>query len=377
MIPAYQLVTEVDLMELDPTDVYRALCKDYSYLLQSAEGGEKIARYSFIGLNPALHITADERGVYARSLDCNIPAARYEKGWTLEAIRSVMENFDYRGKNPARFAGGLVGYLAYDAVRHYAGLPENKQDALKQPDAEFILARNNIIYDHAEKKTYVTENYFKKNERQKHEKSLEKLADSLIDIDMKPYEKKKQTRSGTFKPNITKKQYENMVEKARDYIKAGDVFQVVLSQRLTTKYNGNPFDAYQNLKTINPSPYMYYLDFKQRKIAGSSPEMLARVEGRNVVTYPIAGTRSRGRTVREDKKLETEMQNDAKEKAEHTMLVDLGRNDIGRIAQAGTVKVKKLMQIEKYSHVQHMVSEVTGKLKPGLDGYDALKSIFP
>ena len=180
-----------------------------------------------------------------------------------------------------------------------------------------------------------------------------------------------------FSSNITRKEFMSNVEVARDYIYSGDIVQVVLSQRLETESTGDKFLIYRNLKEINPSPYMYYLDFGVRKIVGSSPEMLARVEGRRVETYPIAGTRPRGKTPEEDEKLEREMLADEKERAEHVMLVDLGRNDVGRVAKYGTVKVTKFMEVEKYSHVQHMVSEVTGELKRGMDEFDAFQSIFP
>jgi anthranilate synthase component 1 len=201
--------------------------------------------------------------------------------------------------------------------------------------------------------------------------------EKLLDIEIKPSTGRQSKKKIEFKSNLTQSQYESMVEKAIEYIKAGDIFQVVLSQRLSAECNESPLEVYRRLKKINPSPYMYYLDFNERKIVGSSPEMLARVEGRHVVTYPIAGTRSRGKTVREDKKLEEEMLADEKEKAEHTMLVDLGRNDIGRVAEHGSVKVRKFMTVEKYSHVQHLVSEVSGRLQKNKDCFDALQSIFP
>jgi anthranilate synthase component 1 len=375
MIPVYQAVREVDLMELDPMEVYSALGKEYSYILQSAEGGEKIARYSLIGINPVLCLKIENDTVGLKLYDENLKAVKLKSKNPLDVLREVMKHFDFNGNSSLRFVGGFVGYLAYDIVRHYVDtLSKNKKN---QPDCEFLLARSNIIFDHVGRKTYVTVNYFNKKEKNQRQKELNELIGSLMDISIAPHPAKKPEGNLKFTSNLTQSQYEKMVGKAIEYIKAGDVFQVVLSQRLSAPYSGNPLDVYRRLRSINPSPYMYYLDFKERKIAGSSPEMLARVEGRTVVTYPIAGTRSRGKTVREDKQLEEEMLADKKEKAEHTMLVDLGRNDIGRIAEAGSVKLRKFMTVEKYSHVQHLVSEVSGRLAKNKDCYDALQSIFP
>jgi len=376
-VSVYQLVREVDVMELDPLDVYQALGGSYSYILQSAEGGEKVARYSFIGVNPIMHLKMARGKVSCRNFDRNLNSIKITARKPLEALREVMSQFDFKGSRRLRFVGGLVGYLAYDIARHYNPMHLSKKTNNNQPDGEFILARNNIIYDHAEGKTYVTENYFNREEEGQHEERLIRMAEQLMDVEMKPEPTVKANRKIAVSSNLTKRRFEAIVEKAKDYIRAGDVFQVVLSQRLAIKHAGSPLAVYRTLKKVNPSPYMYYLNFKSRKIAGSSPEMLARVEDRNVVTYPIAGTRSRGKTVREDRKLEDEMLADAKERAEHVMLVDLGRNDIGRVAEAGSVKVKKFMHVEKYSHVQHLISEVSGTLKKDLDCFDALKSIFP
>ncbi|MBM3309050.1 MAG: anthranilate synthase component I [Candidatus Altiarchaeales archaeon] len=390
MIPVYQLVKEVELLELDPMEVYNALGSSFSYILQSAEGGEKIARYSFIGLNPVLYLKIQDNRLSCKKSDKNLNAIKTKSKDPLNALREVMQEFDFKGNPGLRFVGGLVGYLAYDTVRHYVrfsrvssfhGFSENRkqktENRLKEPDCEFVLARNNIIFDHVQNKTFVTENYFNASNASMHARNLDKLVEKLLDVEIKPVKQASKLKEMKFTSNLSQSEYEKMVSNAIEYIKAGDIFQVVLSQRLSAECSENPLEVYRRLKKINPSPYMYYLDFDGRKIVGSSPEMLARVEGRNVVTYPIAGTRSRGKTVREDKKLEEEMLADEKEKAEHIMLVDLGRNDIGRIAEHGTVKVKKFMTVEKYSHVQHLVSEVSGKLQKNKDCFDALQSIFP
>jgi len=371
------MAKEVELLELDPMEVYQTLGDSYNYILQSAEGGEKIARYSFIGLNPVLYLKVQDDKIICKKYDKSLHAIKIKSEDPLNVLREIMQEFDFKGNPGVRFVGGLVGYLSYDTIRHYNPLELSQKDSLKEPDCEFILARNNIIFDHVQNKTFVTENYFNARDESMHARNLDTLVEKLLDIEIKPEKSKPSGRKIRFNSNLTQSQYEQMVEKAIEYIKAGDIFQVVLSQRLSAECNTPPLTVYRKLKTINPSPYMYYLDFNERKIVGSSPEMLARVEGRLVVTYPIAGTRSRGKTVREDKKLEMEMLADKKEKAEHIMLVDLGRNDIGRVAEHGTVKVRKFMTVEKYSHVQHLVSEISGKLRKDKDCFDALKSIFP
>lgn len=387
MARIHQITKEVELKELDPLRVYSTLNNNYSYILQSAEGGEKIARYTILGINPALYIKINKK-IYYKTFDKNIRPIKFKTTDPLNAARRVTKQFKIKDQTRLRFTGGLVGYISYDTAAQYQPRSanhtkikpnrKNTKDDLKQPYCEFILARNNIIYDHVKDKAYVTENYFKPEDIEKSKKRLNRLIDKIMDIEIKPSEtKKREHPMPKFNANLTGRQFKKMVKKAKEYIKAGDVFQVVLSRRITTTCNKNPLDVYKKLKEINPSPYMYYLNLKERKIAGSSPEMLARVEDKKIVTYPIAGTRSRGRTLREDKQLETEMLQDKKEKAEHTMLVDLGRNDIGRVATPGTVRVRKFMHVEKYSHVQHLISEVTGKLKKGLDCFDALKSIFP
>jgi anthranilate synthase component 1 len=381
MVNVHQITKKIELREIDPLQLYSKLENNYSYILQSAEGGEKTARYSIIGINPLLHLKINKK-IHYKTFDKNLKPPKLKTTDPLNTTKKITKQFKLKNKTKLRYAGGLVGYISYDAIRHNHNPPGHratgKKDEPKQPYCEFTLARNNIIYDHIKNKAYVTENYFNPREREKSQRRLNRLIDRIMNTEIKPHAKKKlKTGRFRFTANVSESQFKNMVKKAKKYIRAGDVFQVVLSRRITTKCNKDPLEVYKKLKEINPSPYMYYLNFKDRRIAGSSPEMLVRVEDRNVVTYPIAGTRSRGRTLMEDKKLETEMLQDKKEKAEHTMLVDLGRNDVGRIAKHGSIKVRKFMKVEKYSHVQHLISEVTGKLKKDTDCFDALKSIFP
>ena len=368
----------IELEERDPEKAYEAVRGRDTYLLESSEGGEKVARYSFIGFNPVAKLTIDGKNIIFNVLDPDLRSLEIRGKNPLEIMKNLMNEFEAVENPIFRFFGGLVGYFSYDIIRYFIDLDSNTRNDLKEPDCEFILAKNNMIFDHKENKTYLLSHQFldeKEIDKETIERELMEIADEISESSGSGDEEIQNLRS--FSSNITRKEFEESVRRAIEYIYAGDVLQVVLSQRLDTEFSGDKFSVYRKLKRINPSPYMYYLDFGKRKIIGSSPEMLIRVENRRVETYPIAGTRPRGETPEEDKKLEREMLRDEKELAEHLMLVDLGRNDIGRVARFGTVKVKRFMQVEKYSHVQHMVSEVVGELKPGMDEFDALQSIFP
>jgi len=355
----------------DPDSAYAAVRDRDTYLLESADGGEKVARYSFIGFNPVAKLTIKDDKVEFKSDDPRLGRLKAEGSDPLDVLRNIMSQFEYHG-NSAGFFGGFVGYFSYDLVRHYVKLDKIKDD-LKEPDCEFVLCKNNIIFDHRANKTLLTQNEFNGFDRAAVKNELDGIA-AGFDF---PKFKESGRRQIDISSNMTDRHFRGMVRKAIRYIKDGDVIQTVLSQRFETDFDGDSFDVFRNLKRINPSPYMYHLDFGERKVVGSSPEMMARVEGRKVVTYPIAGTRKRGETNEEDARLEAELLKDKKERAEHLMLVDLGRNDIGRVARFGTVKVKKFMTVEKYSHVQHLVSEVEGELVDGKDCFDAFKSIFP
>ena len=374
---------EIDLK--DPVEAYERVRGKDTYLLESSEGGEKIARYSFIGFNPLAKITVKKGLIVLETDNKALKTLEIPKIEPLEGIRAIMSQFNLENHSLARFFGGLVGYISYDMIRNYIILGDNSVDILNEPDCEFIIAGNNLIFDHIKGRTYLVSHTFSgdKNHVNKKEslEDLNKTAEKLVKGIFKPKDpsvkKHCQHNMSTFSSNLKQSEYEENVLKAKEYIKAGDIFQVVLSQRLQIPFKGDITKVYKTLKRINPSPYMYCLDYGDRKIVGSSPEMLVQVEGRTVVTYPIAGTRPRGKTPEEDLDLEKDMLTDAKERAEHVMLVDLGRNDVGRVAEYGSVKVTKFMEVEKYSHVQHMVSEVEGRLRPEMDVFDAFKSIFP
>ena len=262
-----------------------------------------------------------------------------------------------------RFVGGAVGYISYDAIRYWEKLPENAQADLNFPDMEMGIFDDGLIFNHIKKQVF----YYYRSENRFQE--LENLITKSEDLEDFSYNEPK--------VNTKQENYEKTVEKAREYITAGDIFQVVLSKRYQFQVKGSLIPFYLSLRTINPSPYMYYFKSDDRQIVGSSPEMLIRVVNRIVETFPIAGTRPISDNQIENKKLASELLGDPKERAEHVMLVDLARNDVGRIAKFGSVKVLEFMKVHQYSHVQHIVSQVVGKLKENLQSYDALRAIFP
>ena len=356
----------------DPDSAYAAVRGKDTYLLESAEGGEKVARYSFIGFNPVAKLVIKNGQINLTTDDPALDGLEVGGRDPLEVLQNLMCQFRLVGGNNIRFFGGLVGYLAYDLVRYYIDLDENRDD-LREPDCEFVLTKNNIIFDHKAGKTLLTQNEFGECDEAATIRELNELASSFEFPKFDSSEK----NDIHISCNMSERQFRKMVRTTLRYIREGDIIQAVLSQRFETEFGGDAFGVFRNLKRINPSPYMYYLDFGDRKIVGSSPEMLIRVEGRKMFTYPIAGTRKRGTTEEEDKKLEKELLANEKERAEHLMLVDLGRNDIGRVAKFGSVRVNKFMSVEKYSHVQHLVSEVEGELRNDKNPFDALKSIFP
>jgi len=367
--------TFVKIRESDPEHVYEAVRGPNTYLLESIEGSLKKARYSFVGFNPVAKVTVNG-GVDFQVFDNEFKATASGKN-PLEVLQSLVEQYHLQGPSLSRFSGGFVGYLGYDIVRHYIRLGGVRDD-LREPECEFVLTRNNIIFDHKKRETYLVENHFIDAREVDVEESLRGLEEIAEDIRRhRTLDRELKTESSQPEANMTESEYKGSVDKAKEYIREGDAFQVVLSQRLKQRYAGDKFDVYMRLRQINPSPYMYFLDFGERKIVGSSPETLARVEGKTVSTYPIAGTRKRGRDPAEEDAMVKELLADEKERAEHVMLVDLGRNDVGRVAEYGSVKVTKFMEVEKYSHVMHLSSEVTGTLRPEMSEFDALRSIFP
>jgi anthranilate synthase component 1 len=357
----------------------------YAYLLESVEGGEKLGRYSFLSSSPALIFESKGKKV---TLSLKAPVMRQVKETDnpLEELKKIMQKYKpvELGGLP-RFYGGAVGYIGYDIVKFIEDIPSTNPDDLDLPDCKFIFTDNLLIFDHVAHTIKVVScvhlDREKNNLKTLYNEARRKIDKLITELRKKPKKRPKVRRSGSSKivleSNFTRNGFEKIVEKAKKYIRAGDIIQTVLSQRLQTKVSAHPFDIYRALRVINPSPYMYYLSLGGMNLVGSSPEILVRQEGRIVEVRPIAGTRPRGKDEFEDKKLERELLKSSKEKAEHLMLVDLGRNDIGRVCEYGSVKVPELMVVERYSHVMHIVSGVVGKLKRGMDSFDVLRACFP
>jgi anthranilate synthase component 1 len=375
VIPVYK---EILTDTLTPVSAFRKTGKGYSYLLESVEGKEKIARFSFMGIGPSIILK-----IKANSVEVNKRGKikKYFSDDPLKEIEKIMRGFKAAEiKGLPRFSGGLVGYMGYDMVRFFERLPDKNPDNLKIPDAIFMMADNLVIFDHAAHKIKVVVNAYLDTKTQGlYEKTVKKIEDVIKKLNAPEKKQKSKVKNKKHKinSNFTKQEFENLVKKAKEYIKAGDIIQVVPSQRFHTKLNCDPFDVYRAIRSLNPSPYMYYLNFNDMKIVGASPELLVRCENGIVETRPIAGTRPRGRNEDEDKKLEKELLSDAKERAEHVMLVDLGRNDIGRVCKPGSVKVTDFMFIEKYSHVMHIVSNCRGILDKDKNAFDVLRACFP
>jgi len=376
-----------------------------SYLLESREGSDKLARYSIIGFDPAFKFSIKNGMLKTKFYDAFFAkemknkAKEYEGKNPLSMIKVFLNDLKIMGeRRRERFIGGFVGYISYDYIRYFVDVGGNATDVLKQPDCEFILTKKNVIVDHKTKKAFLISNEFYDNPKDLNfnhaSPKLGELTKSYEDkIRANAFSSAQMAETGDFTSNMEKEEYESGVRAAKEYIRAGDIFQVVLSQRLEADFDsggdGNyaAFEFYKRLSEMNPSPYMYLLDFGDRKIVGASPEMLVRVEAaglnsngnkrRKVESCPIAGTRRRGINEKEDKRLEEEMLNDEKERAEHLMLVDLSRNDVGKVSEFGSVKAARFMYPEKYSHVQHIVTDVVGELRRDKDEFDALAATFP
>ena len=371
------LIRRFPIDGLRPTDVYAALRsrRSYSFLLESAIFGEKVARYSFLGAGPEEVISLKD-GV----LRVNGRKERIE-GNPLKTLRRFVD-YEVIGEKLPKFFGGLIGFFAYDVVRYFEDIGSATRDDLRHEDALFLFAKHLIAFDHWREEILLISNLTLNREEELEEEyaraveALDRL-EAVLKRSGRVRSQRKGKRTLTLRSNFTRRDFERAVAKAKEYIYAGDIFQVVLSQRFEVPYSGDALAAYLALKEINPSPYMYCLELGDKAIVGSSPEILVRVEGGRVVVRPIAGTRPRGKDVVEDEALAREMVNDEKERAEHVMLVDLGRNDVGKVARFGSVVVDEFMSVEKYSHVQHIVSNVVGELREDKDAFDALEACFP
>ncbi len=368
-----------------PLSCYLKLAQGrYSYLLESVQGGEKWGRYSVIGLPARLCLQ-----LFGHEVALERDGVVIERGWTddiLATVRAFKARFEVL-PDPAlpRFHGGLVGYFGYETVRHIEPtLGENhKPDEIGGPDALFLVSEELVIFDNLRgtlSLVVYADAASGEAGRAQANRRLDELEGALrepIAAPMSPPGTARAVREADFVSGFTRSGFEAAVERSREYIAAGDIMQVALSQRLSAPMGFTPLDLYRALRRINPSPYMYLFDLGEFHVVGSSPEILAKLEGREVAVRPIAGTRPRSEDSERDAALAAELLADPKERAEHVMLVDLGRNDVGRVAETGSVAVTDCMTIERYSHVMHLVSHVTGRLRPGLDAFDVLRATFP
>jgi anthranilate synthase component 1 len=356
LVPVYR---EVLADMLTPVRAYTLLCPhdEPGFLLESVEGGERLARYSFIGASP-------------RPIELGA-------GNPLAALNGVIAERTAPVPGLPRFHGGAVGYIGYEAARHFERLPVASGAAPPMPESAFLAAEDMAVFDHVTRRLKLMTIH--RPDREEYDDAVaridameRRLADDMASIapaaeDGAPWE-----------ANMSRGSFHAMVDASREHILAGDAFQVVVSQRFRKRLGARPFDIYRCLRAINPSPYMFFVSLGGgRHVVGTSPEKLVQVEGRRVETRPLAGTRRRGADQAEDSALEKELLSDLKERAEHVMLVDLGRNDVGRVARPGTVNVDRLMEVERYSHVMHISSTVSGELRDGSTSLDALRAAFP
>lgn len=379
------IVREISADLETPISVYMKLRGETpSFLLESVEGGERIARYSFIGIQPRAQYII--RGNEIEIKDSNGTRNTHHDGDPTYFLQEEMNRFKFTPQSGVpRFIGGLVGYLGYESVRFFEPTLRSRMTRRTQhetrptPDGIYLLADTVIAFDHARRNLSLIANVL--------DGDVESANRKLDEIESRIHQPLPPTQPREVKPsktrsNMTQGRFEDMVRDAKEHIAAGDIFQVVLSQRFTRETNVEPFDVYRAVRRLNPSPYMFFFDFgsvddEPLFIVGSSPEMFVRLEGRTASLRPIAGTRPRGADADADAALAKDLLADPKERAEHVMLVDLGRNDLGRVCEYGTVKVSDFFTVEKYSHVMHIVSHVEGKLRPELTAFDLVRAAFP
>ncbi|MEO5378427.1 MAG: anthranilate synthase component I [Magnetococcus sp. DMHC-6] len=386
VVPLYQEI----LADLDtPVSAYLKVAENqpYAFLLESVEGGEKWGRLSLIGVDPAAIFHAQHNRITIRHR--NGESEHFVDQNPMQVLRAFMERFKPVSiPGLPRFHGGVVGYFGYDMVRYFEKIPDHNPDTLNTPDALFMLTDTLLIFDNLLGKLKVVANVQIMESHPEQDLAfcyqaavarIEQLVAKLRGLcPIPPCDPERHPLSeADFEPEMSQEQFENSVRKAKEYIVAGDIMQVVLSQRLSIPFALPPIMLYRALRTTNPSPYLFLLKLNDFSLVGSSPEILVRVEEDIATVRPIAGTRPRGHSDSEDRALEKELLADPKERAEHIMLVDLGRNDLGRVAQIGSVHLTEQFTIERYSHVMHIVSNVEARLKPGLSCFDVVEATFP
>jgi anthranilate synthase component I len=379
LVPVYETYT-ADL--LTPVGAYLRIARDakYSFLLESVEGGENIARYTFAGANPS-------EVFRARGRTCTIERGdtltRSEDEDPIERLRRLTRRYrPVRVPGLPPFVAGAIGFCAYDMVRLVEKIPDTGRDDLHLDDCAMMFYLGVLAFDHVQHRVWIIQNVFTEaagSLREKYDAAVAEIHKTrkLLEAPLPKQLPAKPAGKLRVRSNMTKAKFEGAVKKAKSYIRAGDAFQIVVSQRFEAQTEAEPFEIYRALRVVNPSPYLYFLKLADLSVVGSSPEMLVKVQERDATYRPLAGTRPRGRNEKEDRELETALLADPKERAEHVMLVDLGRNDLGRVCEYGSVKPERLMFVERYSHVMHIASSLRGRLRDDVDCFDALMACFP
>ncbi len=384
LVPVYRILA-ADLET--PVSVYLKLAQadEPSFLLESVEGGENVARFSFLGVNPAAVLTAHGTEIHEQRGDQLITHTLQPGEDALSVIKATLDRYNPVSlPNLPRCVGGAVGFLSYDIVRFFEKLPASASDDLRLPEAAFMLADTLVMFDHVKHQLIVLSNAHNQGDpRMAYDAAVERIDGIVARLrtampilpDAQP------AGDSGLTSNVTQEEFEQRIRQAKEYIAAGDAFQIVLSQRLTRETTADPFAIYRSLRMLNPSPYMFFLHFPadDMHIIGASPEMMVRFDADTgtAMVRPIAGTAPRGATHEEDIANAEKMMSDPKERAEHVMLVDLGRNDLGRVCDYGTITVPQMMIVERFSHVMHIVSHVQGRLRPGMDAFDLIRATFP
>lgn len=353
------------------TIFYKYVRSEKGFILESR--GEGKTNYSFIGKNPFAILKGDKNLTIEENGKTEIL-----EGKLLDNVRNYLNNFKIESDLDIAFIGGAVGNIGYDIIKQYEDIKDENTDNIKTPTVHLMVFTEFIVYDHLHDRINLVSLQEPTEEGEKKAKDiLDKMEKEVKSSVPSERYKIKEAKNVSFKSNMKKEKYMDMVEKAKDYIYKGDIFQVVLSQRLTAETDQEPLDLYRKLRAINPSPYLFYFNYGEYQVAGSSPEMLVELNKNKIRTCPIAGARKRGKDLEEDAFLANDMKNDPKEKAEHIMLVDLARNDMGRVSKIGTVEVTQLMKVQMYSHVMHLVSLVEGEKKDEEDAFSILSAFLP
>ncbi|MCM3668400.1 anthranilate synthase component I [Mesobacillus maritimus] len=362
-------IREIEGDILTPIAIYQKISGKKKFLFESSLKHEDTGRYSFIGSNPVYEV----KGYRGHVTISGLEDEQIKHAKVLDVLKSLLPETNSVPDIP--FIGGAVGYIGYDIIRDYEDIGREISDPLQMPESHLFIFDEIIVFDHLKERVFIVgislPGISESELQQRLEKRLQELKRELVQQEEPTIE------LSEFHSNLSREEYEEMVLTAKKHIEAGDVFQVVLSRRLEANLTGNPFTFYRKLRVNNPSPYMYFLDFGEYSIAGASPESLVKARDGVIMTNPIAGTRPRGKTVKEDVEFEQELLKDEKELAEHRMLVDLGRNDLGRICKIGSINLEKYMNVERYQHVMHIVSEVSGELEDGCSALDGLASCLP